>query len=558
MSHSHTQSDENPDDEEVYPFLIDAPDNRGQHDFCKNLLLNLFEPGISPCKAKFPDVKIKRQIFEHYLKDVSNLTQQYGIYTIEFSTPNPNHRKYVIQTDDLELEFSKVFLEYIKSIQYHNSRRANSIFTNEVFAIVYSYISILEKTEFKSISPTEISKHTKVRQEITLFSTFLHIIKENSTKDEVSQHTKHDLQKILAWFTIDYFTHNIDLISQARKNFIPQNPNDDTAITEQSDYVWDPEWSHYAFINIPQSISSQAKSTISYQRDYVRVVPLTIDATPLNYNTILTDTRNNSLNSTVIHNKNLNGTRNLTQQDIQTPSHFINEEIVQTTTTTQQSISTIRPNLTTPKNTNTSMAQVTLQSTVKPSVAPKYSHMDYQTYRPMTVPSKTRRTFTRNTFAEHNYNYAHSSKTNYPQRKTNNNHVSSQYWDNPMTTTNSVNFRTNSHPPQDRSENYPFFQQNKNKKQAPHHTDYLSSDDDYLQPDIFAPYTQEYRGQGVKKPYTYHRIFSPNPTDTQNQQPTNMQNPTNTQSFQPIQPQNPMITHSYQPTQMQNEIPLPY
>ena len=33
-----------------------------------------------------------------------------------------------------------------------------------------------------------------------------------------------------------------------------------------------------------------------------------------------------------------------------------------------------------------------------------------------------------------------------------------------MTTTNSVNFQTNSHPPQDHSENYPFFQQNKNKK----------------------------------------------------------------------------------------------
>ena len=181
----------------------------------------------------------------------------------------------------------------------------------------------------------------------------------------------------MAWFIIDYFTHNIDLISQARKNFRPQNPNDDTAITEQSDYVWDPEWSHHAFINIPQSISSQAISTISYQRDYVKVVPLTIDATPF--------------------------------------------EIVQTTTTTQQSISPIRPNLTTPRNTNTSLAQVTLQSTVKPSVAPKYSQMDYQTYRPMTVPSKTRRTFTRNTFAEHNYNYAHSSKTNYPPRKKNNN-----------------------------------------------------------------------------------------------------------------------------------------
>ena len=49
-----------------------------------------------------------------------------------------------------------------------------------------------------------------------------------------------------------------------------------------------------------------------------------------------------------------------------------------------------------------------------------------------------------------------------------------------MATTNSVNFQTNSHPPQDRSENYPFFQQNKNKKQASHQTDYLSSDDDYF------------------------------------------------------------------------------
>ena len=184
--------------------------------------------------------------------------------------------------------------------------------------------------------------------------------------------------------------------------------------------------------------------------------------------------------------------------------------------------------------------------------------MDYQTYRPTTIPSKTRRTFTRNTFAEHNYNYAHSSKTNYPPRKPDNNHISSHHWNNPMTTANSVNFQTNSDPPQDCSENYPFFQQNKNKKQAPHHTDYLSSDDDYLQPDIFAPYTQEYRGQGAQKPYTYNRIFSQNPTETRNQQPIQMQNPTNTQSFQPIQPQNPTITHSYQPTQMQNEIPLPY
>ena len=167
--------------------------------------------------------------------------------------------------------------------------------------------------------------------------------------------------------------------------------------------------------NIPQDISSQAISTISFHRDYVKVIPLTIDATPLNYNTLLPDTRNNSLYSTVIHNENLNGTRNFTQQDIQTPSHFINEEIIQTTvTTTHQSISPIRPNLTTPKNPNKSLTQVTLQSTVKPSVAPKYSHMDYQTYRLMTKPSKTQKTFRRNTFAEHNLNYAHQQKTNHP------------------------------------------------------------------------------------------------------------------------------------------------
>ena len=86
-------------------------------------------------------------------------------------------------------------------------------------------------------------------------------------------------------FILDYFTHNIDLFSQARKNFRPQNSNDDTAITEQSDYVWYPEWSHPTFTIIPQSISSQAIRTISYHRDYVKVVPLTIDATPLNYNT---------------------------------------------------------------------------------------------------------------------------------------------------------------------------------------------------------------------------------------------------------------------------------
>ena len=82
----------------------------------------------------------------------------------------------------------------------------------------------------------------------------------------------------------------------------------------------------------------------------------------------------------------------------------------------------------------------------------------------MTIPSKTRRTFTRNNFAEHNYNYTHSSKTKSPPRNNINNQIRSRYWNNPMATTNSLNFQANPHPPQDHSENYPIFQQNKNEK----------------------------------------------------------------------------------------------
>ena len=212
----NTQSDESPDEEAVFPFIINSLRDRGQTRFCEK-----FEPGISTCKSEFPDIKTKRQIIEHYLKDTCNLTQQYGIYTIEFSTPRTLHGKYGIQTDDIDLEFSKVFTENIKIIQYQNSQRANSIFTNKVFAIIYSYISLLERTEAQSTSPVQTSKHTKVRNEIAAFSTFLNAIRENFTNTDVSQNTKHDLQNKLAWFTNDYFTHNIDLIEQTRKTFRP-------------------------------------------------------------------------------------------------------------------------------------------------------------------------------------------------------------------------------------------------------------------------------------------------------------------------------------------------
>ena len=90
-------------------------------------------------------------------------------------------------------------------------------------------------------------------------------------------------------------------------------------------------------------------------------------------------TGNNSLNTTFVNTQeNFKGTRNLTQQDIQTPSHFVNEEIVERMpATTQQNISPIHPTLTTPRNKNTAFPQTTLQSTVKSSVIPKYSQMDF-------------------------------------------------------------------------------------------------------------------------------------------------------------------------------------
>ena len=62
-----------------------------------------------------------------------------------------------------------------------------------------------------------------------------------------------------------------------------------------------------------------------------------------------------------------------------------NEEIVETMpTTTQQRISPIHLTLTTPKIKNAAFPQTTVQLRVKPSVIPKYSQMDYQTFRPVT------------------------------------------------------------------------------------------------------------------------------------------------------------------------------
>ena len=87
---------------------------------------------------------------------------------------------------------------------------------------MYNYLSILEKKETESTSPVQTSRHTNVRNEIAAFSAFLNTIRENFSNNETSPNVKHNLQKILAWFIIDYFTHKIDLIAQARKLLDPR------------------------------------------------------------------------------------------------------------------------------------------------------------------------------------------------------------------------------------------------------------------------------------------------------------------------------------------------
>ena len=66
---SQSPTDESPDEISVVPFLINSlTDDRGQIQFCNNLIANLFEHGFSPCKAEFPELKIKRRMVDHYLK----------------------------------------------------------------------------------------------------------------------------------------------------------------------------------------------------------------------------------------------------------------------------------------------------------------------------------------------------------------------------------------------------------------------------------------------------------------------------------------------------------
>ena len=98
----------------ILPFFIHPQVDlaRGQVPFCHKSIVNFFEKRKSPCTQKFLEVKIKRQIHDHYL--ICKITLFNVIFTIKIISRNPDHEKYQIQTDVTDIEFSKVFKEYIK------------------------------------------------------------------------------------------------------------------------------------------------------------------------------------------------------------------------------------------------------------------------------------------------------------------------------------------------------------------------------------------------------------------------------------------------------------
>ena len=76
---SQNPSDESPDVDSVFPFIIiSLTEDRGQTHLCQILIANIFEQGIRPCKAGFPEIKVKRQIVDHYIRGICNLTQQWA------------------------------------------------------------------------------------------------------------------------------------------------------------------------------------------------------------------------------------------------------------------------------------------------------------------------------------------------------------------------------------------------------------------------------------------------------------------------------------------------
>ena len=83
----------------------------------------------------------------------------------------------------------------------------------------------------------------------------------------------------------------------------------------------------------------------------------------------------------------------------------------------------------------------------------------------MMKPIQKQRTFTRNNFAEHNYIYVNRPQTTKSSRPNNQNQLFSQKLNFRQSTTTTVNSHDYLRISQEKSENYPSFQQNRNNEQ---------------------------------------------------------------------------------------------
>ena len=76
------RNEENQEETSVLPFLMNPlAEIRGQVQFCQSFIATVFGKGDSQCTREFPEVKIKRQLLDHYLKGMGNIRQQNGLYT---------------------------------------------------------------------------------------------------------------------------------------------------------------------------------------------------------------------------------------------------------------------------------------------------------------------------------------------------------------------------------------------------------------------------------------------------------------------------------------------
>ena len=161
-------------DNSILSFFIKAQNDpsRGQVQFCYNLIAKFFEKRISPCKQEFPEVQVKRQILDHYLRYICYITSHYGIFTIKTASPKPNHKK----TPNTNKRYRYRILKSCYSL-YKKYTTPN--FPKSKFNIhkrcIFNFLLVSIHTSIKKTqgdSPTQTSRHTAVRREKSSFSKF--------------------------------------------------------------------------------------------------------------------------------------------------------------------------------------------------------------------------------------------------------------------------------------------------------------------------------------------------------------------------------------------------